>query len=160
MSEINKTYTSILQAFLDLKKWGKSFCTLHRELGIYDVIFSKVTDGVTSYIRFRKVMPREGVSCIVAEISDDPDTLAESPVDPERYFSFDTTNGGTVQMNALYNEEGKFISVAFRCRGHERYFGKMELDTVVGSMWHEKIGEPNASPNFRVTGTPYMPCGA
>ena len=58
------------------------------------------------------------------EVSDDPDNIAESQVDPERYFSFDTTTGGEILFSAGVDDEKKEMFMATALKESEEWLSK------------------------------------
>lgn len=161
--ELFNTYSSVLTAYLDLKDFGKKFMTVYRDLGQYDCIYKFVVpnEGGDSYVRYRFKNPALNIWSIVPEVSDDPDKLEASAVDPQRYLPFDTSGPSSILLHCGWDEEKCVISISVRPEhGSERYYGQLDLKTRLGSVFHENFLKSGSTPNFRITGTPYMKCGA
>jgi hypothetical protein len=153
------TYSSVLALFLDLKDFGKEKMTLYRDLGVNDVIFKKTIDEVDVYARFRLV-DSVGHRSIVPEVSDDPDRLEASVVDPLRYITFDTSEAATVDILVHWDEERSIFVMDVRNKEHWFYNGSLNLPSRVGTMFHQNPHVRGSNPNFRITGHPFIKCGA
>lgn len=163
----SQEFTSALDAFLGMKAFGRTFCTIHREMGVNDVVFSKVLiDLSLSYIRFRLVDVSETIRSIVLQIADDPDVLLATVVDPEIYFTFDTAlpegeeEPRKISMLIGWDDETQLSTVEFSSKTGERYFGMLDFAARTGTMFQQNILIPGSEPIFKLTGTPYMKTGA
>lgn len=154
------TYSSVLALFLDLKDFGKEKMVIYRDLGVNDVIFKKTINEVDVYARFRLV-DTAGHRSIVPEVSDDPDRLEASVVDPLRYITFDVSDPTcSVEILVYWNEDSSVFHMDVRNKAHWFYTGSLDLINRTGTMFHQNPHVAGSQPNFRITGHPFIKCGA
>lgn len=131
-------------------------------LGENDVIFEKRLEntGVQSltYLRLRRCLTNGGLS-LALEAGSDPEKLAASKEDPDTIMPFDVSAGGTVSLDAYWNSPPFYLDIQVRQKARAVYLVSMDLWARTRVVFHQNHTVENSAPNFKLTKTPYIPCG-
>jgi hypothetical protein len=153
-------YTSVQQAYLDLRVYLKRHFSVHKDLGTNDIILKKTVNETDIYLRLR-LKTGAGISSIGLEFGSDPDLLELTPsIDPETQFPATVVSPPEqVLIDFNYDEDSHIFNFTAK-QGTSKYEFIGKVLEMSSTIFHQNWAIPKSEPNFKKTGTPYIKCGA
>jgi hypothetical protein len=129
--------------------------SIERTLGLHDIVLT----APTGFVRLRMEVVSSEVSCICITLGADADVLAVTPEDPETCLPFNTTTPsefyGLVELR-----EGVLQFLIAATVGHRSYRASFNFALGRVDVQHNNPPSNEYSPNFGVSGGPYIESGA